>query len=77
MSPDCLPLWLPEHDTLTLYFPASDIEGLVEIVNATQDAKLMAGDITAGARLGNGTSLDTPAVPIECFDVEARQPAGA
>ena len=69
ISPDRLPLRLPGHDTLTLYFPASDIEQLVEMVNATQDAKLMGGGMTAGARLGNGRSLATPPVPIASFEV--------
>ncbi len=69
ISPDQLPLWLPGHDTLAIYFPASDIERLVEIVNATQDARLMGGGITAGVRLGNGRSLATPPVPIDNFEV--------
>ena len=69
ISPDRLPLWLPAHDTQTLYFPASDIEQLVQVINAAQDARLRDGSITAGVRLGNGISLDTPAVPIEHFDV--------
>ena len=43
ISPDHLPLRLPGHDTLTLYFPATDIEQLVKMVNATQDATLMGG----------------------------------
>lgn len=66
MSPEPLPLRLPENDTLTLYFPASDIE---ELVAATQDARLTGGDMTARARLGNGRSLVTPPVPIERFEV--------
>lgn len=69
ISPDPLPLWLPGHDALTLYFPASDIEGLVEMVKASQDTKLMHGGIDASARLGNGCSLATPAVPIARFDI--------
>ena len=69
ISPDHLPLRLPEHDTLTLYFPASDIEQLVEMVSAAQDAILMGGGMTAGVRLGNGRSLATPPVPIESFEV--------
>ena len=67
LSPDHLPLRLPEHDTLTLYFPASDIEQLVKMVNATQDATLIDGSMTAGVRLGNGRALATPPVPIESF----------
>ena len=69
ISPDPLPLRLPGHDTLTLYFSASDIEQLVEMVNATQDAKLMGGGMAAGVRLGNGRSLATPQVPIASFEV--------
>ncbi len=69
ISPDHLPLRLLEHDTLTLYFPASDIEQLVKMVNATQDATLMGGGMTAGVRLGNGRALATPPVPIESFEV--------
>lgn len=69
ISPDCLPLWLPAHDTQTLYFPASDIEQLVEMINPAQDTNLRHGGMTAGVRLGNGISLDTPAVPIARFDV--------
>lgn len=69
ISPDDLPLRLPGHDTLTLYFPASDIEQLVEMVNAAPDARLMDGGIIAGVRLGNGRSLSTPPVPIASFEV--------
>lgn len=69
ISPDHLPLRLLEHDTLTLYFPASEIEQLVQMVNAAQDATLMDGGMTAGVRLGNGRSLATPPVPIKNFAV--------
>lgn len=68
LSPDYLSLRLPEHDTLTLYFPASDIENLVE-TNEAPDATRMGGSMTAGVRLGNGRSLATPPVPIENFAV--------
>ena len=67
LSPDLLPLRL--HDALTLYFPASDIEQLVKMVDAARDARLMDGGMTAGVRLGNGRSLATPPVPIASFEV--------
>lgn len=69
LSPDHLPLRLAEHDTLLLYFPASDIEQLVKEINAAQDARLLSGGMTVGVRLGNGRSLTTPPVPIERFVV--------
>lgn len=69
LSPDHLPLRLAEHDTLTLYFPASDIEYLVKKIKEAPDATLMGGSMTAGVRLGNGRSLATPPVPIGNFAV--------